>query len=172
MAAGLPDLVDCARLAEEEAVLHREYELEALARLRDMLAEPRGTLQASFAFAKSASGRPGVQVKIETLAQLLCQRCLQGFGCRVNAASELEFAAAESADPDTERELYLAPNGRVSLKDLAEEELLLALPMAPACDAPLTCGNAPGYVTDERGARPAVGTRRPFSGLKDLLKKT
>jgi len=31
-------------------------------------------------------------------------------------------------------------NGLVSLRELAEEELLLALPIAPACSTPLTCG--------------------------------
>lgn len=172
MAAGLPDLVDCARLAEEKAVLHRDYELKALARLEDVLAEPTGTLHASFAFAKSPAGRPGAKVTIETRAQLLCQRCLRGFGCRVSAASELEFSASENSDPDSERELYVTPNGQVSLKDLAEEELLLALPIAPVCDTPLTCGKASSYVAREESAQPTAGTRRPFSALKDLLRKT
>jgi hypothetical protein len=40
MAPGLPDLVDCARLAEEAAVLERVYELAELSRLRDVLAAP------------------------------------------------------------------------------------------------------------------------------------
>ena len=38
--------------------------------------------------------------------------------------------------------------GRVSLRELAEEELLLALPIAPACSAPQDCGNAPSLVAD------------------------
>jgi uncharacterized metal-binding protein YceD (DUF177 family) len=56
------------------------------------------------------------------------------------------------------------------LRDLAEEELLLALPIAPKCATPLTCGKAPGPST---GARPdeAGETRRPFGALQDLLKK-
>jgi hypothetical protein len=55
MAAGSPDLVDCTRLAEEAAVLECVYELGELARLKDLLAEPRGTVRASFAFTKLAS---------------------------------------------------------------------------------------------------------------------
>ena len=49
MAAGLPDLVDCARLAEEAAVLERTYELRELPRLKEFLAQPQGVVNASFA---------------------------------------------------------------------------------------------------------------------------
>jgi len=65
----------------------------------------------------------------------------------------------------------------VSLRDLAEEELLLALPLAPACSTPDTCGRAQGLseggaAADRADEMPESAVRRPFSGLKDLLKKT
>jgi hypothetical protein len=71
MAADLPDLVDYARLGEENAELERVYELADLPRLRDLLAEPRGTLQANFAFAKADSGRARVGVAIRAVPQLV-----------------------------------------------------------------------------------------------------
>src|SRR5476649_1897142 len=120
MATGLPDLVDCAHLAEEALTLRRDYELGELPRLRDLLAEPRGILSATFAFAKSASGRPGAVVSIEASPQLVCQRCMQGFGMGFRGGSEVEFAASEdSEDAKTEREFYRMENGRVSLRELA-----------------------------------------------------
>src|ERR1700736_1972923 len=76
MAAGLPDLVDCIRLAEDGAVLERVYELRELSRLKDLLAEPRGTLQARFAFAKLSSGRAGAEVTVDATPRLTCQRCM------------------------------------------------------------------------------------------------
>ena len=172
MAAGSPDLVDCTRLAEEQAVLRRDYELMELPRIRDLLAEPTGVLHARFAFAKRPTGLPGAKVEIEATAPLVCQRCLQGFGYRVKAGSDVEFSVSENSNPDSQREIYVTPNGQVSLKDLAEEELLLALPIAPVCDTPLTCGKAPSYVTGDESVDEAGGRRRPFSALKDLLKKT
>jgi uncharacterized protein len=173
MAAGLPDLVDCARLAKEAVALRRDYELGELPRLRDVLAEPRGVLGATFAFAKLASGRPGAVVSIEASPQLVCQRCLQGFGCNVTGASEIEFATSEDpADADPEREFFRMENGRVSLRELAEEELLLALPIAPACDSPQSCGRAPSYATGDETTGVTADMRRPFSALQDLLKKT
>jgi uncharacterized protein len=173
MAAGLPDLVDCARLAEEGAVLERLYELGELSHFKDLLAEPRGTLQASFAFAKLPSGRVGAEVTVNATPQLICQRCMLGFGFGAAGRSEIEFAAGEEPQSaDSEREFFRMHNGLVSLRELAEEELLLALPLAPACSTPLTCGNAPGYVTGDEMRDVAGEMRRPFSALKDLLKKT
>jgi len=173
MAAGLPDLVDCAQLAEKSAALRRDYELGELPRLRDLLADPRGTLSATFAFAKLASGRPGALVSIEASPQLVCQRCMQGFGLGLTGASEIEFAASEDPeDAETEREFFRMENGRVSLRELAEEELLLALPIAPACNSPQRCGRAPSYATGDEATGVTGDMRRPFSALQDLLKKT
>jgi uncharacterized metal-binding protein YceD (DUF177 family) len=173
MAAGLPDIVDCARLAEEVAVLQRDYELGDLPRLEGLLAEPRGVLSASFAFAKLASGHPGAKVTVDATPQLVCQRCMQGFGLRVTGGSEIEFAtSAEPHSAAAERESFSMENGQVSLRELAEEELLLALPFAPACSSPQTCGNAPSYVTSETAPGVSGEMRRPFSALQDLMKKT
>jgi uncharacterized protein len=173
MAAGLPDLVDCARLAEDAAVLQRVYELDELPRVKDLLAEPRGMLSASFAFAKLATGRAGAEVMIEATPQLRCQRCMQGFGLSLSGGSEIEFAASGEPDTgDSDREFFETSNGLVSLRQLAEEELLLALPIAPACSTPLTCGKAPAYVTGDETPDVTGDMRRPFSALQDLLKKT
>jgi uncharacterized metal-binding protein YceD (DUF177 family) len=63
------------------------------------------------------------------------------------------------------------------LRELAEEEMLLALPIVAMCSAPETCGQAP-VAPDDAGAaageaRDRSGDRsRPFAGLQDMLKKT
>jgi uncharacterized protein len=172
MAAGLPDLVDCARLAEEAAVLERTYELRLLPRLKEFLAQPQGVVNASFAFSKLASSRPGARVEVRAAPLLICQRCMQGFAFKVEGASSVEFADDETAvATDSERELYGTRGGLVSLRELAEEELLLALPVAPACSRPSTCGNAPDLVIDAPEPDGAEEMRRPFSVLQDLLKK-
>lgn len=173
MATGLPDLVDCARLAEDAAVLERTYELRSLPRLADVLADPSGVVRARFAFSKTPSGHAAARVTVRAQPQLVCQRCMQGFGFAVDGGSEVEFAPDESAATDSDREPVRVVDGLVSLKDLAEEELLLALPVAPACSNPESCGRAPGLDAEHRGSEQEPGAmRRPFSGLKDLLKKT
>jgi uncharacterized metal-binding protein YceD (DUF177 family) len=97
---------------------------------------------------------------------------MQGFVFPVEGGSDVEFADDESAvATDPERELFGTRGGLVSLRELAEEELLLALPVAPACDTPLTCGNAPQIGADASVPDGSEETRRPFSVLQDLLKK-
>jgi DUF177 domain-containing protein len=173
MATGLPELVDCDRLAEDATVLERVYELGSFARIADALAEPRGVVRASFAFSKTPLGRPGARVAVSAEPQLVCQRCMQDFAFPVNGSSEIEFAADDEASAaDSEREPFRADGGLVSLKDLAEEELLLALPVAPACSAPQACGRAPSRAAQSERSEESAGMRRPFSALKDLLKKT
>ena len=173
MATGLPDLVDCERLAEDAAVLERVYELSSFARIADALADPRGVVRASFAFSKTPLGRAGARVAVSAEPQLVCQRCMQGFAFPVSGGSEIEFAADDEASAaDSQREPFRADGGLVSLKDLAEEELLLALPIAPVCSAPQGCGRTPGVAAQTERPQESAGMRRPFSGLKDLLKKT
>ncbi len=172
MAAGLPDLVDCLHLAGELAELERIYELGDLPRLKDLLADPRGTVQARFAFAALPTGRPGAAVTVHATPHLICQRCMQDFVRPTRGGSDVEFAPGEDVDAAPERELYRMEHGRVSLRDLAEEELLLALPIAPMCATPATCGRAPSYATGVLEPDAPGEMRRPFSSLQDLLKKT
>jgi uncharacterized protein len=163
MASALSDGVDCARLADDGVVLEREYPLSELPRLQDILADARGSVKARFAFVKVGDGRAGASVAVQAVPQLICQRCLKGFAFKVAADSQIEFAGSEAdALPESPREMYLMDGGSVSLRDLAEEELLLALPLIAVCSTPENCGRAP---TLEKKSR-------PFAALQDLLKKT
>ena len=163
MASAPSDRVDCARLAADAAVLERVYPLSELARVTDLLADVRGSLKARFAFSKLEAGRLGATVAVQATPRLVCQRCLQAFELPVTGESEIEFARSEAEAPaESPREIYLMDEGSVSLRELAEEELLLALPVIASCSAPETCGRAPA----------PEARQRPFAVLQDLLKKT
>jgi uncharacterized protein len=163
MASAPSDRVDCARLAADATVLERVYPLNELARLKDLLADARGSVKARFAFSRLEAGRVGASVAVQATPRLVCQRCLQDFDLPVTGESEIEFAMSEAEAPaESPREIYLMDEGSVSLRELAEEELLLALPAIASCGTPETCGRAP--TPDVR--------QRPFAVLQDLLKKT
>jgi uncharacterized protein len=173
MAPGLPDRVDCAHLADEAVTMERVYPLGEMPRLRDLLADTRGSVRASFAFENFGTGRAGATVAVEAVAQLVCQRCLQGFAFAAAGSSEIEFSSGSAAGSvDSQREVYAMEDGRVSLRELAEEELLLALPIVAACDTPQTCGRAPAYEAGPEGQDLSSERSRPFIGLQDLLKRT
>jgi uncharacterized protein len=163
MASAPSDRVDCARLAADAAVLERIYPLSELSRLKDLLADARGSVKARFAFSRLEGGRVGASVAVQATPRLVCQRCLQDFDLPVTGDSEIEFAMSEAeATAESLREIYLMDEGSVSLRELAEEELLLALPAIASCSTPESCGRAP--TPDVR--------QRPFAVLQDLLKKT
>ena len=110
MAAGMPDLVDCASLAADAVGLQRTYEFGDLVRVKELLADPAGTLRAGFAFGKTGLGRPGAAVTVEATAQLVCQRCMQNFALLVSGGSAVEFADSdEVGGADPEREYFLLP---------------------------------------------------------------
>jgi uncharacterized protein len=172
MAPALPDRVDCEHLADSRAVLERVYPLGGMPRLKDLLADANGSVRARFAFAKLGAGRAGATVAVEAAPQLVCQRCLQGFAFAAAGSSEIEFSSGSGGSAaNSQREVYATDEGWVSLRELAEEELLLALPIV-AMHAPQACGQAPTYeaageIQDLSGDR-----SRPFTVLQDLLKKT
>ncbi|MGC1523558.1 MAG: YceD family protein [Steroidobacteraceae bacterium] len=165
----MPDRVDCAHLADDAVALERVYPLGEMPRLQDLLADARGSVRARFEFAKADSGRAGATVAVEARPQLICQRCLQGFAHEVAGSSEIEFSGGVS---EGEGDIYATHEGLVSLRELAEEELLLALPLVAACSSPQTCGRAPAYEVGEARAGESNDRTRPFSALQDLLKKT
>jgi uncharacterized protein len=171
MAGRPPDVVDCARLADEAVTLQRVYALADLPRLHDVLADSSGKMTVKFAFGKIGAGRYGAMVDVAATPSLHCQRCLQAFEFTVAARSQIEFAQSADVAVDSDREQYAAPDGRASLRDLAEEELLLALPVAPACDAPESCGRVPQYAGGPAAAASSQETVRPFGILQELLKK-
>jgi uncharacterized protein len=172
MAPGLPDRVDCAQLAENAVVLERVYTLQSMPRLQDLLADSRGTVRARFAFARVDSEHAGATVTVEATPQLMCQRCLQGFEFTAAGSSEIEFSNGAGLDAtDSRREAYAMHEGSISLCELAEEELLLSLPIVAVCSAVQNCGNAAVYGA-QGAAEKLPETTRPFAALQDLLKKT
>jgi uncharacterized protein len=172
MAPGLPDRVDCAQLADNAVVLERVYPLGEMPRLQDLLADTRGSVRARFAFAKVDSGRAGATVAVEATPQLICQRCLEGFAFAAAGSSEIEFSSGPAlGTADLQREVYATDEGLVSLRELAEEELLLALPIV-AMHTPQSCARAPAYEADGEIQDLSGDRSRPFTALQDLLKKT
>ncbi len=171
MTGGAADLVDCARLAASRATLERVYAYDDLPRLQDRLVRRAGSVQARFAFAVGEAGRLRVAVSVAAEPALVCQRCLLPFSFPVQAHSELDLVTSQDDAQSPEREIAVMQDGMASLRELAEEELLLALPVAPACARPEVCGQAPAAVAPVGEAPAPEAVVRPFSALRELMKK-
>jgi uncharacterized protein len=139
----------------------------SLARIAGFLASPDGHVTGSVALSREA-GRIMAEVQFEAKLTLRCQRCLGPQPLTLTGGSRVALLESESdaAMVPPELETALAPQGRLRLADLVEEELLLALPAAPR-HAAGQCPAAPGVEDDA-----AQGAQRPFAGLGELMKRS
>lgn len=94
----------------------------------------------------NAQGRSCLAVEASGVARLTCQRCLGAFEFPIELAVELELAESEgaiaTADDDVDRVLATKA---MEVGALVEDEVLLALPMAPMherCEQNVARGDA------------------------------
>ena len=158
--------LDAVVQAAQGALVEREFPLADLSRLRDRLAETTGVATMRLAL-RRIDDVPTGQLAVTAEVRLVCQRCLQPMTTALRSESELAFATGESERIPAGYELIAGDPKRVNLAELVEDELLLALPPIPRHAAGEPC-RLPGTVAAEEPAAPEM--RRPFAGLKDLLK--
>jgi len=160
--------LDALGLARSGAVVEREFPVAGFERLRDRLAEPSGRARVHMEF-RQAGHWPTAKLAAEADVVLTCQRCLGPMQRTLTSESQLVFADAGSAELP---EGYEAVGGDPQALDLAvlvEDELLLALPIIPQHAAGEACA-LPSAAERADDATDAGAMRRPFAGLKDLLK--
>ena len=158
--------LDAVVSAAQEALVEREFPLAGFERLRDWLADPAGTARMRLAL-RRIDEVPTGQLVVTAAVTLVCQRCLQPMTAQLRSESAVAFAPGESERVPAGYELIAGDPKRVDLAGLVEDELLLALPPIPRHAAGANC-RLPGMAAAEDPAGPEM--RRPFAGLKDLLK--
>lgn len=106
-------------------------------------------------------GKPGLRLAVRASVRLECQRCLGNVDLALQLDSQLELAANEAeilaADDEVER---VVAGHEMRVADLVEEELILALPMAPRHEQCLAAIEAEG------GGKPSA-----FEALGALRKR-
>jgi uncharacterized protein len=159
-------LCNVAALADEVRQVELAIPLQRFERVAPQLATTEGVVDGSVSFARE-QGRIVAEVVLTAQVQLICQRCLEPMSWPVQSTSRVTLLESEAAATGVppELETALAPGGRMRLADLAEEELLLALPAAPRHPE----GQCPAQRRDEQEDF-AEPTQRPFAGLSELLK--
>ncbi len=159
--------VDVERLADAGETREFDLPLRELPRLLPSLAVADGSAHCRIVFARER-GAPTATVAVQARLGLRCERCLRPVWLEVDDESSVwlvtDPAKADDLDPGIEP--TLAPQGWIALRDLAEEELLLALPLVARHEQLDEC--AP--VAAERSASEQV-VQRPFAGLGELLKR-
>jgi uncharacterized protein len=165
--------LDIDRLSEAEKDVDFTVPLAELPRLRAQLADVAGEVRGRVHFRRSA-GIAVAELTMEGTARLVCQRCLGTLDVGVEASTEVGLIPTEADANRVPEELepVLAPEGRISVGELVEEELLLTLPIVPLHEDEdgSTCVAAEDAPPVEE-SEPVEETQKPFAGLAELLKR-
>ena len=163
-----PQRLDVAAFAKAHAVLTGEVPVSAFERLSDGACPPADAppdiarWQASGSQRSVLGGEPQVRLHLQaqTTVWLNCQRCLQPMPVALSVDRVFRFVRNEDEaaqlDEVTDSEDVLAMSRALDLIELAEDELIMALPIVPrheACPQPLVVAQP-----DSRGeVAPAFG---------------
>jgi uncharacterized protein len=164
--------VDVDSLAAEGASVERRYKLTELPRLAELLAAGEGEAIARFRFAQVADGVVGCEVALEAAVTLECQRCLEPFQQALSSTARLAFVASEedAALAPEDYEAVPVEGDRVDLRALAEDELLLSLPIVAMHGGGTRCAETARRPEADTRDEQEAETHRPFAQLQDLLK--
>lgn len=160
----LKRITDAFRFAKEGRVLEGTLPLSTLERLHDLLAVVEGEITFRLEGSKGARGEHLLQLVVTGTLPLACQRCLKAvpYDLDVDSLLELVPEGAELSQDELEDDTrdFLPVAKELEVAELVEDEILLALPVAPRHEK---CGLP--------GAADAGERINPFAALSGLKGK-
>ncbi len=155
---------DAFAFARDGRTLEGVLDVADLERLHDLLAEVSGKVEYRLQGLKGERGQPQLRLTASGEIPLACQRCLKGirFPLAVDSLLELVPEGAELSQDELEDDTrdFLPVAGALDVAGLVEDEILLALPVAPRHEK---CGLP--------GAAEAGEVVSPFAALAALKGK-
>ena len=123
--------IDSIDFARNGGQLSGEIQIVNLSRLSDLLSNSNGALNYRVVGLKEG-GLLKLEITLEGMCYLRCQRCLGELGYPIELKSQLQLLSAEKLDElDDEDEEAIEATKRLDVLALIEDELLLSLPFAP-----------------------------------------
>lgn len=123
---------DFARKALE---IHGTIFASQFSRLSGLLASDKGAVDFWLKGGIDAEGRSGLELQVQGALMLSCQRCLEPFEFELDVVASFVLVSDESSLPSEEDEPddrdYLVADAHLQVIGLIEDELLLAIPLAP-----------------------------------------
>jgi uncharacterized protein len=159
-------VIDGFEFAAAGATQQGVWPLSDFPRLRDVLAADAGEVAYEISGVRDERDRPALRLKVRGTLRLRCQRCLEPMPFEVQTDETLVLAAtlaeihAEPADahaPDR-----VVAGREMALRELIEDELILAVPYAPRHE---DC--TPAVPGDGEEAAEKVS---PFAGLRGMMR--
>ena len=168
----MPDFADPWRLCTQGKAFHGSLALADLPRLRPLLAEPDGEVRFDLAFGRDAQQRAVVSIRVNAVLHLSCQRCMGVVSWPVESDSRMALVTGpdEAARLPEELDPLLLEEPRLALATLVEDELILAVPVAPMHaveDCAVDLGEVNAAV-EAPSDEPAPARENPFAVLAGL----
>ena len=155
--------IDGFEFASAGATQQGTWPLRDFPRLRDILASDAGVVAYEISGVRDERGRPGLRLQVRGTLELRCQRCLEMMAFPVDTDETLVLAATLAeihAEPaSTSAPDRVVAGKEMALRELIEDEVILAVPYAPRHE---DCEPA--------GAHDDAGKVSPFAGLRGLMR--
>jgi uncharacterized protein len=156
-------LIDGFKFAAAGGRAHGTWPVSAFPRLRDLLLDDSGAIEYEVRGSINAHGQPQLALRASGTLRLTCRRCLGALEFAPQVDTTLLLASTQ-AEVDAEPMAAEGPDSIVatkemSLRDLVEDELMLALPYAPRHE-----------VCAARAERAPQAGQTPFAGLRSKLR--
>jgi uncharacterized protein len=165
-----PERLDPWRFADLRKEIGGELPLDAFSRLSACLLKPAGNVDFRLVFGRDQERRAILSGWIKAVLSLQCQRCLKEVNLPVDIRLSVVFVQgldeAEMLPEDLDP--CVVEDDQVALRDLLEDELLLALPQV-AMHGPGSCQPPASGVTQEAPKQSSGQEREnPFAVLSEL----
>lgn len=171
MSGLLPEMIDPIRLARTGQLIKGVIPMQQMNRLAEIVNAGDSAVEVDLRFSFNERRQCLMVGEIAAGVDLPCQRCLRmmPYPIRVRVNMAACKAGREDELPEGFDQLP-TENGRLNLFQLAEDELILGLPIVAM--HPLdACGVDQDYKNDVLIAdhEPKEETQRPFAGLAEML---
>ena len=160
-------------LVGTETALEFSIPLAELPRVSRDLTSTEGEARGRVRFSRQL-GQSVADLEVSAQPEVVCQRCMQPMHWPVKVKSRVALVSDyDAADRvPQEMEIFLVEGDSVSVRDLVDEEVMLALPNVPRHGEDSECARQevrlPGE-PDEPDVEP--DTQKPFAQLGELLKR-
>jgi uncharacterized protein len=166
----LPERIDPYRFAETRRILEGRLKIASMRRLADHLADDSGEVRVQLEFGVDKEGVRYVRGRLRADLVLRCQRCLGEMTLPVESEICLGMIADESLADRLEEpyEPLVVGDEPLYLRDIIEDELILALPVVARHEDAACAGGTTSGPEDEQVSGSGEERENPFAALAEL----
>jgi uncharacterized protein len=161
-------------LVGTEAAIDFRIPLAELPRVSHELSAADGEAEGKVRFSRQL-GQAVADLEVVAQPEVICQRCMQAMRWPVKVKSRIALVSDYSAADRVPEglEVFLVEGDSVSVRDLVDEEVLLALPHVARHEEGSECSGRemqlPGH--EEQAEEAGSDVQKPFAQLGELLKR-